>query len=379
MSVGYPAVTGTQKLNGQTLTIGGAGIDIGAYADQLHFVSQPIAQDGAISAHLLSQAATTPSAKAGLMIRRGDSAGAPFYAVLFTPKDGLLLAYRSGQGLGATILTLIPPKETIPPYLKITRAGNIFSAYTSTDGVNWTFNMNASIEMDVPGPMQVGLAVTSNDWEKLGTATFDSVQTSDQAPPPAVLCPATWMCDDIGFGGDVGYGGLLPGSQIYNNGTWTLRGRGEDIGYTADSFHGVWQTLTGSGTVSARVTAIDRVDDYSKAGVMLREGQDPGSRFYSIFVTPQKGLVVEYRELQGGNAALIDIPLNAYLPIYLKVVRAGNLFNAYYSQDGANWTVVPDGIKTIDMSARVFAGLALTSHSQTLAGAAAFDSVYVGP
>jgi outer membrane protein assembly factor BamB len=380
-SVGYPAVTGTQKLNGQTFTIAGGGTDIGAYADQFHFVWREMVRDGAISAHLVSQTPTTPSAKAGLMIRQGQDAGAPFYAVLFTPKDGLLLAYRQGRGLVASLSTVVPSAGGIPPYLKIARAGNIFSAYTSTDGVNWTFVMSTNVEMDLSGPMQVGMAVTSNDWQKLGATAFDSVQMADQAPPPEVLCPATWMCHDVNFDNDVGYDGLLPGTQVYKNGTWTLRGRGEDIGHTADSFHAVWQTLTGSGNVSARLTAIDHVGDYSKAGVMLREGQDAGSRFYSILATPQKGLVVAYRDRQGGNAASIDIILNTnpYLPIYLRVVRAGNVFNPYYSQDGVNWTQVSGTTKTIDMSEKLFAGLAMTSHSQTVAGTATFDSVYVGP
>jgi outer membrane protein assembly factor BamB len=375
--VGYPAVIGTQKLDGETLTIEGAGIDIGGHADQFHFVSRQIAQDGTISARLLSQTSTNPWAKAGLMIRQSNDANAPSYAILSTPQNGLVLDYRDGKGLGATVTSIpLTPAPTLPLYIKIARAGNIFSAYQSADGINWSFILGTNVEMKLPGPMQIGIAITSTNWEELGTATFDSIKVSDQAPPPAVLCPDTWMCSDVGFKAS-----LLSGTQMYDNGSWLLQAAGADIANTSDQFHAVWQKLTNNGNVSARVTSIKQLNDYSKAGVMLREGEDPGSRFYAIFTTPQKGLVVEYREVQGGNAALIDIPLSdqTKIPVYLKVTREGDLFNAYYSQDGVNWTVVEGQQKTIPMSTTLFAGLALTSHSQTNIGTATIDSVHVGP
>ena len=375
-SIGYPTVVGTQKFNGQTLTISGSGIDIAGYTDQFHFISQQIAQDGALSARLLSQTPTDPWAKAGLMIRQGDDAGAPFYAVLLTPKNGLLLEHRYARGLGTTVSEIsLPSEPTVPLYLKVARAGNIFSAYQSTDGVNWSFILGTNVTMALSGPMQIGLAVTSRDWQKAGVATFDSVQRSDQAPPPSVLCPEAWICRDVNESA------MLPGTQIYDNGKWVIQGAGEDIASTSDQFHAVWQTLTGDGSVSARVTSVPQEAQHSKGGVMLREGEDPGSPFYGVFAMAHGGLIVEYRVQQAGNTALVDVPLDTdnYLPIYLKVTRVGNLFNSYYSRDGVNWTNIVGDQKTIDMPAPLFAGLAVCSLSPTNLGTATFDSVYVGP
>jgi hypothetical protein len=67
-----------------------------------------------------------------------------------------------------------------------------------------------------------------------------------------------------------------------------------------------------------------------------------------------------------------------YLPIYLKVTRVGNLFNAYYSQDGVNWKKVLGETKTIAMPKTLLAGLAMTSHATLEEGTATFDSVYIG-
>jgi hypothetical protein len=173
---------------------------------------------------------------------------------------------------------------------------------------------------------------------------------------------------------------MLPGTQVYNDGTWLLQGAGEDIARTSDQFHAVWQTPTGDGNITARVTAVPQEDIHSKVGIMYREGEDPGSPFYGIFAMPS-GLIVEYRVQQGGGAALLDIDFdtNASLPLYLKVTRIGNLFNAYYSRDGANWTIAQGFQQTINMPTTLLAGLAITSASPTNLSTGSFDSVYIGP
>ena len=374
-SVGNPEVVGGQSAKGQTWTIKGSGVDIGGNDDQFHFVWQPFSNNAAISAHFVSQTPTNPWAKAGLMMRQSADSSAPYYAVLLTPNNGLNIEVRTSEGLAATLFPI--PTSTSSPlpkplYVKIARAGNLFSTYLSNDGVNWNYVLGSTSEIDLTGPMQEGLAVSSSDWQQLGTATFDTVQTSTQAPPSPTICPGAWMCNDVGYG-------MSPGTQLYNNSTWLLQGAGDDIAKTEDQFHGVWQTLSNDGSVSARVTSIQKLDIFTKAGVMLREGMDPGSPYYAIFATPDHGLVVQYRELQEGNSALNDFPLPGNkLPVYLKVTRVGNVFNAYYSQDGINWTMLPGETKTLNMPTTLFAGMAMTSHAELLLGTATFDSVNIG-
>ena len=56
---------------------------------------------------------------------------------------------------------------------KLTRAGNVFSSYWSTDGISWTFIGSATIAMG--STVQIGLAVTAHTTTALSTATFDNV------------------------------------------------------------------------------------------------------------------------------------------------------------------------------------------------------------
>lgn len=58
--------------------------------------------------------------------------------------------------------------------MRLTRVGNVFTAYRSPDGVTWTSLGSETIAM--AATIQVGLAVTSHNNAVLGSATFDNVQ-----------------------------------------------------------------------------------------------------------------------------------------------------------------------------------------------------------
>lgn len=370
--VGNPALVGGQSQSGQTWTLQGSGVDINAHEDQFHFVWQPLSGNGTISARLLSQANTDGWAKAGVMIRQSRDDDAAYYAALVTPANGLVIQSRAQRGL-STINYLVPgtDKQPLPRYLQIARAGTTFSTYGSNDGRNWQYIFGTSVDIEMSGSAMAGLAVSSHNANQPGSATFDSVSVSTQAPPAPTICPKEWLCSDVGFA-------MLGGTQVYKNGVWTLQAGGADIGKTADQFHGAWQVLTNDGSVSAHVTAIADTDDYAKAGVMLRQSVEPGSPYYAIFVTAKKGLIVQYRVGQDVISVANDVPGNYKTPVYLKVGRVGNNFSAYMSNDGVNWQLIPGSTKTLNMSAKLLAGLAVTSHSTLQLCTATFDTVYIG-
>ena len=81
-----------------------------------------------------------------------------------------------------------------------------------------------------------------------------------------------------------------------------MTGGGGDIWGTSDSFHYVWQTMAGDGTVSSQVVSQTVTDPYAKAGVMIRASSDPGSPYYAVYVTAGNGIVVQSRDAVGDNA-----------------------------------------------------------------------------
>ncbi|HUT47528.1 MAG TPA: hypothetical protein VMX36_14700, partial [Sedimentisphaerales bacterium] len=69
-------------------------------------------------------------------------------------------------------------------------------------------------------------------------------------------------------------------------GTYTMTGSGTDIWSAADEFHFAYKMLTGAGSIIARVESVEQTDIWAKAGVMIRETLDAGSKFAAVYITP---------------------------------------------------------------------------------------------
>jgi hypothetical protein len=155
-----------------------------------------------------------------------------------------------------------------------------------------------------------------------------------------------------------------------------VTGGGGDIWGTADSFHYVWQTMAGDGSVSAQVISQTASDPYAKAGVMIRDTSDPGSPYYAVYVTPGNGIVVQSRDAAGDNSIQPASIASGSAPVYLQVTRTGTTFSAAASPDGVNWTPVPGSALTLpNLSGAVLEGLAVTSHNTGQLSTVAFNSV----
>nr|MDQ2716981.1 hypothetical protein [Chloroflexota bacterium] len=178
--VGSPALAGNQLLNGGTWTIQAGGTDIFGAADQFHFVSQSLAADGSVSAHVVSQQKTSGWAKAGVMLRQSADPGSAYYAVFVTPTNGIIVQYRTAQGGGTHQSASF--SGTVPTYLLVARSGNIYTAYTSSDGSTWTPLAGSSATLTTSGPVLAGIAVTSHNAKVLGSVTFDTVNISTTMP-----------------------------------------------------------------------------------------------------------------------------------------------------------------------------------------------------
>jgi hypothetical protein len=172
--IGGPALAGSQSYDPSTntWTIQAGGTDITGTSDQFHFVSQPLTGDGSVTAEIASQSASSSNAKAGVMLRASDNPAAPYYAVLVSPGAGIKVQKRSTSGGNTTKLANLA--GTAPIWLKITRVGDTFTSYTSTDGGTWALIAGSTCTMP-PGALGItllgGAAVTSHNASVLGTVT----------------------------------------------------------------------------------------------------------------------------------------------------------------------------------------------------------------
>ena len=171
--VGGATPAGSQSLSSGTWTVQGGGGDIWGTADQFHFAWQSLAADGTVSARVASQGATSPWAKAGVMLRQTSDAGSAYYAIEVTPSNGIVIQYRPSAGANAVMQAGLP--GTAPALVRVSRSGGTFTASTSTDGVTWTPVAGSGVTLGVSGSMLGGLAVTSHNTSAASTVTFDSV------------------------------------------------------------------------------------------------------------------------------------------------------------------------------------------------------------
>jgi hypothetical protein len=164
-------------------------------------------------------------------------------------------------------------------------------------------------------------------------------------------------------------------------GTYTITATGADIWGTADQFHYGFKTLTGVGSIEAQVLSVGNTDPWAKAGVMIRETLDAGSKFAAVYITPGNGCRFQARTDTGiaatSDTAVVTPAQTAIkAPYWVKLERdvAGD-FRGYYSNNRTTWTAMSWNPQSIVMGSDVYVGLALTSHNANATCTAKFSNV----
>jgi hypothetical protein len=159
-------------------------------------------------------------------------------------------------------------------------------------------------------------------------------------------------------------------------GTYTMIANGAGITGTADQFHFAYKTLTGTGSIIAKVNSVENTNGWAQAGVMIRETLDAGSKFAFACITPENGVASEGRTTEDGTNFSAN-QTGITVPYWVKLERdASGYFTVSHSANGTTWESVADSIPTnISMTSSVCIGLALSSHDAAQACQAVFSNV----
>lgn len=218
------------------------------------------------------------------------------------------------------------------------------------------------------------------------------------------LLAALWVCAIV-FSGtlradlppgwehmDVGVSPGLAGEASYDaeTGVYTVIGDGETELWMppADAVHFAFKVSSGDCEIIARVKGIEGVDDWAKAGVMIRETLDPDARCALVGLTAGGRTAFQHRKAPGeGLWSQHSRDPNAIaVPCWVRLVRERNTFTGYYSQDGENWIEHPNPWPTlpdannpakINMAHDALIGLFVTSQDTNERCKAEFDHVRV--
>jgi hypothetical protein len=159
-------------------------------------------------------------------------------------------------------------------------------------------------------------------------------------------------------------------------GTYTMTGSGADIWGSSDQFHYAFKTLTGPGSIVAKVESVGNTDPWAKAGVMIRESLDAGSIHAMMVVSASSGISFQWRFDTGGVSA--DSTTGGITaPYWVKIERdlAGNL-TASSSANGTTWQMQGQP-QPFQMASSAYVGLVVTAHNAAQMCEAKFSNVTI--
>jgi hypothetical protein len=152
-----------------------------------------------------------------------------------------------------------------------------------------------------------------------------------------------------------------------------------------DSFYFVRQPLTGTGSITVRVTSLtgrygggygpanpasgpgqpDAVagrqigaQPWSKAGIIIKQGTRPGSAYAAMMVTGGHGVRMQYDFTH--DIAGLPGAVSARAPRWLRLARSGDTITGYDSADGTHWDEV-GAVTLAGLPATVQVGMLATS------------------
>ena len=300
------------------------------------------------------------------------------------------MAFLSAAGPVWTFQTAGTAPGNVPPNVGLTAPGS-GATFSAPATVTLTASASDSDGTIVQVDFYAGTTLLGSDttapytftWNNVAAGTYsltavatDNGNASTTSTPVSITVngapsglPSGWSHADVGATG-------ATGAASFGNGTYTVSGAGADVWGTADAFHYAYRSLTGDGSIVARVTSVQNVNAWTKAGVMMRNSLSASAAqaFQLVAFSPTKGVPFQ-RRTSDGDISSSTPGSQSTAPRWVKLVRSGNTITGYESADGTTWTLV--GSDTFVMGTNVLVGLGVSSHVAGTTASATFDNVTI--
>ena len=197
--IGKPGAAGSSVRVPGGFNVTGAGSDIGGTSDQFQFSWEPRTGDFDVQGRVAKATITDSFLHAGLMARETLAASAPFAAAFASSAQlGCFFEVRKTAGAAATSSSSPSgvPVNYPDTWLRLRRAGNVFSGYASLNGRTWVLLGNNTFS-SISNTVLVGLAVASEsstvasqvEFRDFGPTLHDS--TVSNLPDHEMLGPSS--------------------------------------------------------------------------------------------------------------------------------------------------------------------------------------------
>ncbi|MEY4565781.1 MAG: hypothetical protein RLY14_751, partial [Planctomycetota bacterium] len=181
--------------------------------------------------------------------------------------------------------------------------------------------------------------------------------------------PTNWKSTEVGVG--------TSGYNVYDAATGIFNpiGSGGGLTGTSDGFQYAYQTLTGDGSITARVTNVDNTSANAVVGITMRDSTAANSRHVSVAKTYSGGPKQFFRSTVGGSTTTASAAAGSLAHTWLKLQRVGNVFTTFTSADGVTWTQLSTA--TIALNNTLTIGLLTGSANNHALNVGELDNVVV--
>ncbi|WP_437680245.1 hypothetical protein [Sorangium sp. So ce131] len=363
---------GRWEWDGDKITFKAAGTHLwGVTQDDCSFLAAPLTGDGELTVRLLSLDEPSTEARVGIMMRDALDPGAR-YAMLAWETDEIVFHYRNNEEVSSSYpyagVPRLPSGATLPLWLRLTRKGDEFSCFYSTDGASFTLLATTVVEA---GPARktipmhrttyAGIVVASHA-NKAATAVLDQYSLKPTQDTSTSASPVSL--------GSFFEGKEAPKLYDIGRGLGKLERDGDRIRFKAsgtqlwhvavDDFSFLALPFTGDGQLTIRVLNLENTDGDARVGVMIRQSLDVGSPYVMTAYEPTHTLFhFRAKEKTATPHHLVGSPKT---PVWVRVVRAGSTITGLYSTDGKAFQVLGRPEK-VELNGQVYLGIALSSNA----------------
>jgi Tol biopolymer transport system component len=169
-----------------------------------------------------------------------------------------------------------------------------------------------------------------------------------------------------------------PGTVVFDasRGTYTIGGGGANMWFKTDSFHFVWEQVSGDIALQADVAFVGQsAQPHRKACLVIRQSLDPDSAYADVALHGDGLTSLQFRAATGEVTREVQTAISA--PQRLRIEKIGD--TVYMSLAGADGVFHPSGCSArVPFTGPFYLGLGVCAHDKDAFETAVFSNVEIG-
>lgn len=302
----------------------GGGMD--PEEDSFHFAQRELEGDFAFSFRLDDLYSMGGSeVEGGAMARSSLSPSAAFVGVASTGVEGLVVRYRTQDGMaGASYgVDWLP----LPQWLRLTRTGEAVRLFLSEDGIHW--RLLDHLEVDLGQQALAGVYCSSHGASEFAFCEASSLEWHSLEADPFRDAYRVADLDQGTEFSDFLYDAL---GESYR-----METMGGSLGESSDAAAMAYVEVEGDFVLTARLAGLWSEDVNGALGLTMRQSLDASSSHFSLIGHADGVTQAVVRAGEGEATTLAGSELGS-VPVWLQLERRAGWVIGRYALDGNDWT-----------------------------------------